>query len=66
MALLRTQRWADVSAAMQGAVEDAARKVAGAGATVSELELSPIFEDAYAAQGIIQDYEALALPRLRI
>ncbi len=58
VALLRTQRWADVSAAMQGTVEEAARKVAAAGATVSELVLPPIFEDAYRAQGIIQDYEA--------
>jgi Asp-tRNA(Asn)/Glu-tRNA(Gln) amidotransferase A subunit family amidase len=56
--LLRTPRWPEVSAAMQGTVETAGRKLAGAGAAVSELVLPPIFEDAYRAQAIIQDYEA--------
>ena len=57
IALVRTHLWPQASAAMQNAVETAARIAAAAGAKVTELTLPPILEDAYAAQFIIQDYE---------
>jgi len=42
---------------MQKAVETAARIAAAAGATVTELHLPPLMENAFAAQFVIQDYE---------
>jgi Asp-tRNA(Asn)/Glu-tRNA(Gln) amidotransferase A subunit family amidase len=57
IALVRTHLWQEASAAMQTAVETAARIAAAAGATVTELTLPPILEDAYQAQFTIQDYE---------
>ena len=54
----RTHLWPQASAAMQAAVETAARAAQRAGASVSELTLPPILEEAYRAQFIIQDYEA--------
>lgn len=58
IALTRTHAWAEASEAMQAAVEMAARAAEAAGAHVHELVLPPLFEDAYRAQTIIQDYEA--------
>ena len=55
--LARTHLWPKASPAMQKAVESAARIAAGAGATVAELRLPPVLQDAFAAQFIIQDYE---------
>jgi Asp-tRNA(Asn)/Glu-tRNA(Gln) amidotransferase A subunit family amidase len=55
--LARTHLWPQASAAMQKAVETAARIAEAAGAKVTELTLPPILEDAYAAQFTIQDYE---------
>jgi Asp-tRNA(Asn)/Glu-tRNA(Gln) amidotransferase A subunit family amidase len=57
IALVRTHLWPQASAAMQQAVESAARSAAAAGATVVDLTLPPILEEAYAAQFVIQDYE---------
>lgn len=57
IALVRTHLWPQASAAMQGALETAARIVAAAGARVSAVVLPPPLEDAYAAQFTIQDYE---------
>jgi Asp-tRNA(Asn)/Glu-tRNA(Gln) amidotransferase A subunit family amidase len=57
IALARTHLWPRASAAMQAAVEQAARIAQAAGARVTELALPPIFEDAFAAQCTIQDYE---------
>ncbi|MGO9703564.1 MAG: amidase [Xanthobacteraceae bacterium] len=54
----RTHLWPQASAAMQGAVETAARAAQRAGASVIELTLPPMLEEAYRAQFIIQDYEA--------
>ncbi len=54
----RTHLWPQASASMQAAVETAARAAQRAGASVSELTLPPILEEAYRAQFIIQDYEA--------
>jgi len=55
--LARTQLWPQASAAMQRAVETAAGIAQSAGATVTELKLPPLLEDAYEAQYTIQDYE---------
>ena len=57
IALVRTHLWPQASAAMQNAVETAARIAAAAGAKVTELTLPPLLEDAYEAQFTIQDYE---------
>ena len=57
IALARTHLWPQASAAMQQAVESAARSAAAAGARVVDVTLPPILEEAYAAQFIIQDYE---------
>jgi Asp-tRNA(Asn)/Glu-tRNA(Gln) amidotransferase A subunit family amidase len=57
IAFVRTHPWPQASAAMQQAVESAARSAAAAGAKVVELTLPPILEEAYAAQFVIQDYE---------
>jgi Asp-tRNA(Asn)/Glu-tRNA(Gln) amidotransferase A subunit family amidase len=57
IALVRTHLWPQASAAMQRAVESAARSAAAAGARVVDLTLPPILEEAYAAQFVIQDYE---------
>jgi Asp-tRNA(Asn)/Glu-tRNA(Gln) amidotransferase A subunit family amidase len=56
--LVRTHLWPQASAAMHGAVEAAARAAQAAGATVTELALPPILEEAYRVHGTIQDYEA--------
>jgi Asp-tRNA(Asn)/Glu-tRNA(Gln) amidotransferase A subunit family amidase len=55
--LARTHLWPQASAAMQKAVEIAARIAEAAGAKVAELTLPPILEQAYAAQFTVQDYE---------
>jgi Asp-tRNA(Asn)/Glu-tRNA(Gln) amidotransferase A subunit family amidase len=57
IALVRSQLWPQASAAMQQALETAARSAAAAGAKVVDVTLPPILEEAYAAQFIIQDYE---------
>jgi Asp-tRNA(Asn)/Glu-tRNA(Gln) amidotransferase A subunit family amidase len=59
VALVRSHLWHEASAAMQTAVETAARIAQAVGATVTEMTLPPIFEEAYAAQFTIQDYENL-------
>ena len=59
IALMRTHLWPQASAAMQGAVERAARAAEAAGATVIEHAMPPILEEAWRAQMIIQDYEAI-------
>ena len=50
--------WQEASAAMQDAVERAARAAERSGARVKDLELPPIFEDAVRCHRIVQDYEA--------
>ncbi len=57
IALARTHLWPKASAAMQNAVETAARIAQAAGAKVTDVTLPKELEDAYAAQFIIQDYE---------
>jgi Asp-tRNA(Asn)/Glu-tRNA(Gln) amidotransferase A subunit family amidase len=58
IALTRTHIWPEASEAMQQAVETAAKKAAAAGARLTELVLPPIFEDAFRAHAVVQDYEA--------
>ena len=58
IALARTHLWPQASAAMQKAVETAARIAQAAGARVTELNLPPRLEEVYAAQFVIQDYES--------
>ena len=56
--LARTHVWGEASAAMQGAVENAAKAAAAAGARVSEPAWPPLLRDAFMAHPTIQDYEA--------
>jgi Asp-tRNA(Asn)/Glu-tRNA(Gln) amidotransferase A subunit family amidase len=56
--LARTHVWNEASAAMQGAVENAAKAAAAAGARVSEPAWPPLLRDAFMAHPTIQDYEA--------
>ena len=56
--LARTHVWGEASAAMQGAVESAAKAAAAAGARVSEPAWPPLLRDAFMAHPTIQDYEA--------
>jgi Asp-tRNA(Asn)/Glu-tRNA(Gln) amidotransferase A subunit family amidase len=59
IALVRTHLWPQASAAMQNAVETAARIAQAAGAKLAEAALPPLLKDAYEAQFVIQDYETL-------
>ena len=58
LALLRTHIWAEATADMQRAVEEAARLAAAAGASVKDMVLPPILEDAWRAHTVVQQYEA--------
>ena len=58
IALVRTHPWHEASAAMQDAVERAARAAEMSGARIRDLDLPPIFADATHAHRIIQGYEA--------
>jgi Asp-tRNA(Asn)/Glu-tRNA(Gln) amidotransferase A subunit family amidase len=58
VAIARTNVWGEASAAMQGALETAARIAQAAGARVIEPAWPPLFTDAFHAHAIIQDYEA--------
>jgi Asp-tRNA(Asn)/Glu-tRNA(Gln) amidotransferase A subunit family amidase len=58
IALVGTHLWNEASAAMQDAIDMAARRVEAAGAKVTAVKLPPILEQAHAAQYIIQDYES--------
>jgi Asp-tRNA(Asn)/Glu-tRNA(Gln) amidotransferase A subunit family amidase len=57
IALARSHLWPKASAAMQNAVETAARIAQAAGAKVTDVTLPKELEDAYGAQFVIQDYE---------
>jgi Asp-tRNA(Asn)/Glu-tRNA(Gln) amidotransferase A subunit family amidase len=56
--LMRTHLWTQATAAMQEAVEAAARAAEVRGAQVREQSVPPILIEAYQAQFVIQDYEA--------
>lgn len=58
IALVRTHIWSDASTDMQNAVEIAARAAKKAGASVREVSLPPILEDAFRIHTTLQNYEA--------
>jgi Asp-tRNA(Asn)/Glu-tRNA(Gln) amidotransferase A subunit family amidase len=58
VALVRTHIWADASADMQNAVEQAARALQAAGASVKDVTLPPLLEDAWRAHKVIILHEA--------
>jgi Asp-tRNA(Asn)/Glu-tRNA(Gln) amidotransferase A subunit family amidase len=58
MAVVRTKTWPEASAAMQRALDCAARAAEKAGAAVGELTLPPLLDEAYQSHGVIQGYEA--------
>jgi Asp-tRNA(Asn)/Glu-tRNA(Gln) amidotransferase A subunit family amidase len=58
IALVRTHLWHEASAAMQQAVDAAARSAEAAGARVVARDLPPLFAEADRAHGTIADYEA--------
>jgi Asp-tRNA(Asn)/Glu-tRNA(Gln) amidotransferase A subunit family amidase len=58
LALVRTHLWGEASAVMQATIEAAARAAERAAATVTELSLPPILEEAHRLHRTIQDYEA--------
>jgi Asp-tRNA(Asn)/Glu-tRNA(Gln) amidotransferase A subunit family amidase len=55
---VRTHIWSQASEAMRNAVERAARAAETAGAQVSEVTLPAIFEEAFRAHPVVQDFEA--------
>jgi Asp-tRNA(Asn)/Glu-tRNA(Gln) amidotransferase A subunit family amidase len=56
--LMRTHIWSEASAAMQGAVENAARAAQKAGATVREIEMPSLLQEAHRLHATLQNYEA--------
>jgi Asp-tRNA(Asn)/Glu-tRNA(Gln) amidotransferase A subunit family amidase len=58
IAVVRSHIWGEASEAMKGAIDTAARSAASAGARVSDIELPPIFAEAWRAHPTIQDFEA--------
>jgi Asp-tRNA(Asn)/Glu-tRNA(Gln) amidotransferase A subunit family amidase len=58
VALVRTHIWADASPDMQNAVETTARSLEAAGASVKDVTLPPLLEDAWRAHKVIIQYEA--------
>ncbi|TMJ01266.1 MAG: amidase [Alphaproteobacteria bacterium] len=58
VALMHTHIWADASPDMQNAVDTAARDLEAAGASVTEVALPPLLQDAWRAHKVIILYEA--------
>ena len=56
--LYRTSQWLQASSQMRGAIEDAAQRLAAAGANVELVALTPAFDDLHAAHAVIIQYEA--------
>jgi Asp-tRNA(Asn)/Glu-tRNA(Gln) amidotransferase A subunit family amidase len=54
----RTRLWDEASADMQRAIEETARAAQAAGASVQDIELPDMLEEAWRLQRIIMDYEA--------
>jgi len=57
LGIMPTQAWDECSAAMMEAVDLATRRAKQQGATVEHIRVDPVFEAAYAAHFVIQDYE---------
>ena len=58
VALMRTHIWAEASADMQNAIDTAAHALEVAGASVKEVALPPLLEDAWRAHKVVILYEA--------
>src|SRR3954451_10518421 len=58
VALVRTHIWSDASPDMQNAIEQSGHALEAAGASVKEVALPPLLEDAWRAHKIIILYEA--------
>jgi Asp-tRNA(Asn)/Glu-tRNA(Gln) amidotransferase A subunit family amidase len=58
VALVRSHIWAEASADMQNAVEQTARALSAAGASVKDVSLPPLLEDAWRAHKVIILHEA--------
>jgi Asp-tRNA(Asn)/Glu-tRNA(Gln) amidotransferase A subunit family amidase len=58
LAAVRTPVWRAADAAQAGSFVDAIRRLSGAGATVSEVELPAVFSDAHTVHSTIMTYEA--------
>ena len=58
VALMRTHVWADASPDMQNAIETTARALEAAGASVKDVTLPPLLEDAWRAHKVIILHEA--------
>ena len=56
--LCQTSRWSQASSQMRGAIEDAAQRLAAAGADVELVALTPAFEQLHEAHALIMQYEA--------
>jgi Asp-tRNA(Asn)/Glu-tRNA(Gln) amidotransferase A subunit family amidase len=58
VALMRTHIWAEASTDMQNAIDTTARALEAAGASVKEVALPPLLEDAWRAHKVIILHEA--------
>ena len=58
IALVKTHIWSEADPAMQNAVEATARAAEKVGASVREVSLPPIMEDAFRMHPTLQNYEA--------
>jgi Asp-tRNA(Asn)/Glu-tRNA(Gln) amidotransferase A subunit family amidase len=58
IALVRTHAWDKAEPVMQQAIESSARLARASGATVTEFDRLPFLEDAEAAHGVVNRYEA--------
>lgn len=56
--LCRTSQWSQASSQVRGAIEDAAQRLAAAGANIELVALPPAFDDLHAAHAVIIQYEA--------
>ena len=56
--LCQTSRWSQASSQMRDAIEDAAQRLAAAGANVELVALTPAFEQLHEAHALIMQYEA--------
>jgi Asp-tRNA(Asn)/Glu-tRNA(Gln) amidotransferase A subunit family amidase len=56
--LYRTSQWSQASSQMRGAIEDAAQRLAAAGANIELVALTPAFDELHAAHAVIIQYEA--------
>lgn len=61
IALLQTSRWDRATVEQQALIESVARRLEAAGATVTELELPPLFEALWSTAATIADVEGAAV-----